>query len=256
MLDWLHNRRKPQAEWMDRPDVDPFELRNSLRFIRRINRFLGYTRSIVGHFDRLSRTWRRGERIDVIDIGTGSADIPLALLGWAGRRGIDLRIVAVDLHPVTVRAAAGAAGHPRLRVVQADAFELPFEPLSFDYALSAMFLHHLDGAEMVRLLKVMDGLARRGLVLADLLRHRRAYAWIRLLTLGCSPMIRHDAAASVAQALTRAEVLNLRSAAGVDYLRYHRHFGHRFVLAGQRTGVPSARVAAVLPVETEIGSTS
>src|ERR1051325_7188793 len=215
-FDWLHNRRQRAPEWMDQAGVNPHELQRALGFIRGVNSLLGYTRSIISHLQRFSRSWKPGERISIVDLATGSADIPCAILRWAGRHGYDIHITAVDRHPVTVRAASLAIhrlppdAHSRLHIVQADVFQLPFDDQSFDYALTAMFLHHLDEDGIVRVLRSMDRLARRGVIIADLLRHRRAYAWISLFTCFSSPMIRHDATTSVAQALTRPEVLHLR----------------------------------------------
>jgi SAM-dependent methyltransferase len=227
-------QRRRQPEWMDEPDADPSDLRRSLTFIRRINACLGYTRATLTHLQRFSRTWRKGQRIDLIDLATGSADIPRAILRWADRRGFDVHIVAVDRHTQTVRAAHDAAPpDPRLRIVQADVFDLPFEPRSFDYALTAMFLHHLDDPDVVRILQRMGSLARRGVIIADLLRHYRAYAWIHVFTAWANPMVRHDAKVSVAQAFRKNEVLGLRDRAGINFARYYRHFGHRFVLAGE-----------------------
>lgn len=123
---------------------------------------------------------------------------------------------------------------PGLQFVQADALHLPFADASFDYVLTAMFLHHLDDGAAAAVLREMGRVARRGVVAADLLRHRRAYAWITLLTLLSGPMVKHDARASVAQAFTKPEVLRLRDAAGLGFARYYRHFGHRFALAGER----------------------
>jgi SAM-dependent methyltransferase len=227
-------QRRREPEWMDEPDVDPALLRRSLGFIRRINTLLGYTRATLHHLDRFSRGWKPGERIRIIDLATGSADIPRAILRWADRRGFDVRIVGVDRHPVTAAAAGVQAADPRLRIVQADVFDLPFDPGSFDYALTAMFLHHLDDDAIVEVLRRMDALATRGILVADLLRHYRAYAWITLFTALANPMVRHDAKVSVAQALTKGEVLRLRDRAGIKYVRYYGHFGHRFVLAGQK----------------------
>ena len=228
--------RQRQAEWMDDPAADPGDLRRSLAYIRRINTLLGYTRASVGHLRRFSRNWRPGETIRILDVATGSADIPRAILRWADRKGFDLRIVAVDRHAVTASAAALATTDPRLQIVQADVFDLPFPPGSFDYALTAMFLHHLDEAQIVEVLRTMDRLATRGIVVADLLRHYRAYAWITLFTALANPMVRHDAKVSVAQALSRQEVLELRDQAAINYVRYDEHFGHRFVLAGEKDG--------------------
>jgi SAM-dependent methyltransferase len=228
--------RQRQAEWMDQSGADAGELRRALRFIRAINSVLGYTRATLNHLERFSRNWQRGQRIDIIDLATGSGDIPRAILRWADVRGFDVHIVGVDRHPVTAEAArnAGDLDASRFEVVQADVFDLPFASLSFDYALTSMFLHHLDDADAARLMRVMGGLARRGVIIADLLRNRRAYRWISLLTLLSSPMVRHDARVSVAQAFTRGEILALRDSAGLRFAKYHAHFAHRFVLAGEK----------------------
>lgn len=221
---------------MDEPGADPEQLRRSLGFIRRINRLLGYTRATLWHLERFSRSWAKGERIDIVDLATGSADIPRAILKWARRKGFDVHIVGVDRHRVTARAAEEGENDPRLRIVQADVFDLPFEAGSFDYALTAMFLHHLDGEQVVEVLRSMGRLARRGVIAADLLRHYRAYAWISLLSAFANPMVRHDAKASVGQAFRKSEVLRIRDQAGLNFARYYRHFGHRFVLVGERSG--------------------
>src|SRR4051794_26001598 len=238
MPDLTTRRREP--EWMDAPHADAGQLRRSLAFIRRINALLGYTRSTLAHLDRFSRGWKPGQTIRILDVATGSADIPLAILRWAGRRGFDVRFVGIDLHAATAREAAETAksdawaGPSRLRVVRGDALRLPFADGSFDYALTAMFLHHLEDADAARVLREMSRVASRGVIAADLLRHRRAYAWINLFTLFAGPMVRHDARASVAQAFTRPEVLRLRDRAGISFAEYFRHSGHRFALAGER----------------------
>jgi ubiquinone/menaquinone biosynthesis C-methylase UbiE len=225
--------RRRQPEWMDDPQADPAVLKQSLRFIRRVNWLLGYTRSTLHHLRLFSRRWRPGQRIEIVDLATGSADIPRAILRWADRRGFDLRIVGVERHPAA--AAQARAVDPRLQIVQADALAAPFADGAFDYAMTNMFLHHLDEPQVVALLRTMDRVARRGVIAADLLRHRRALAWIKLLTVLANPMVRHDAPISVAQAFTQAEILALRDRAGLSYARYYRHFGHRFVLAGEKS---------------------
>ena len=123
---------------------------------------------------------------------------------------------------------------PRLRIVQANVLDLPFETGEFDYALTAMFLHHLDDEDVVRVLATMGRVARRGVIAADLLRNARAYAWITAFTLLSNRMIRHDAHVSVQQAFTPEEIIAVRDRAGIGFAQYHQHFGHRFVLAGEK----------------------
>jgi ubiquinone/menaquinone biosynthesis C-methylase UbiE len=119
-----------------------------------------------------------------------------------------------------------------IKFVRADATRLPFGDRSFDYVLTSMFLHHLDEPVVVAVLKELDRVADRGVIVADLLRTAPAYRWICLFTLLANPMVQHDARVSVAGAFTQAELLSLRDAAGLRYLQPQRHFGHRLVLAG------------------------
>ena len=145
--------RQREPEWMDADDADPKQLRRSLSFIRAVNRMLGYTRATIAHLERFSRSWKPGETIRLIDFATGSADIPRAILRWADKRGFDIHIVAVDRHAETVRAARQYVSDPRLHVIQADVLNLPFDHAEFDYALTAMFLHHLSDDQVVRVLE-------------------------------------------------------------------------------------------------------
>ena len=221
---------------MDLPDADPVVLARSLSFIRKINRWLGYTRATLQHLDQMTRDQKPVQRIRILDVATGSGDIPRDILRWAGQRGLSVEIVAVDLHEKTLLAAQQFCEQSNVKLVRADATRLPFEDGSFDYVLTSMFLHHLDSPAAIAVLRELDRVAAHGVIIADLLRSPRAYFWITLFTLLANPMVRHDARVSVAGAFSEAELLSLRDEAGLDYLRPRRHFGHRLVLAGAKQG--------------------
>lgn len=233
MLSFLRTRQR-QPEWLDEPDADPQEIRSSLAYIRKVNEKLGYTRVMVEQFERFSQSWKPGETIRILDIGTGSADIPLAIAQWARAHQLDVRIVGIDIHALIARLAAAEAGNGRLFIVRGDALHLPFGDESFDYAITSMFLHHLDDSDVQRVLAEMGRVSRRGIIASDLLRLRRAYAFIWFFTLLSTPMVKHDARISVAQSFTREEILALRDRAGLGFADYRIHMGHRFVLAGEK----------------------
>lgn len=222
---------------MDAPDADPVHLAQSLRYLRRINALLGYTRTTLNYLEQFSRSWRREQTIRIVDFATGGADLPLAILKWADRRGWRVEVTGIDLHAQTARAARDASGDPRLTIVQADALKLPFADSSFDYATTSLFLHHLDTPDAVKVLAQMARVSRRGVIAGDLLRHYRAYAWIKLLTLFANPMVRHDAPVSVAQGYKFEEADAMRREAGLDFAAVYKHFGHRFVIAGEKPAI-------------------
>jgi ubiquinone/menaquinone biosynthesis C-methylase UbiE len=219
---------------MDAPDADPIELARSLVFIRRINALLGYSRATIHHLNKLSENWDRKNEMKILDVATGSGDIPRAILRWADRGGIRCRIIAIDLHHNTLETAISETRDPRLTFARADATQLPFENDSFEFVLTGMFLHHLEEPAAIKVLEEMDRVTRTGVIAADLLRSRRAYFWISLFTAFSNPMVKHDARVSVAGAFSEAELLSLRDQAGLSYLKPRRHFGHRLVLAGAK----------------------
>ncbi|MHC4080789.1 MAG: methyltransferase domain-containing protein [Planctomycetota bacterium] len=230
-------QRRRAPELMDDPDVDRKELERSLRFIRMVNRRLGGAGAPVRHLERWSTQWPAGETIRVIDIGTGSGDIPLAISRWAQRAGRRVHVTGVDLHATTLKLAREHVGEvPNIELVQADALELTdrFEAGAFDYAHAGMFLHHLDDIEVMTVLRIMYRLAGRGLIWNDLVRGTVELLLVRLLTLGRPAIVRHDGIASVAAGFTRREALDLARRVGLPDIVYRRHLFGRFTLTSTK----------------------
>ena len=209
---WLASRRLDTPEQMDAADVDAADLDEALRFIRRINHWLGYTRSTVRHLNHLTASFAKDRVLRVLDVATGSADVPVAIHAWARKRGRRVEVVGLDLHAETLRSAATNA--PTVPLVRGDALALPFADGAFDVAMTSMFLHHLPNELAADVLREMNRVASHGVIAADLVRDRRAYRWISLFTAFSKPMLKHDARVSVRQAFTLAEAEQLRQAAG------------------------------------------
>src|SRR5258707_5497915 len=120
-----------------------------------------YTRVVLDQLERFSARWDKATEISLLDIGTGSADIPLEILRWADRRGLKVRIVAIDLNSQILREAAAAVSEPRLILLRADALRLPFSDGAFDYTLTSMFLHHLDDVDARQALSGIGRVSKR-----------------------------------------------------------------------------------------------
>jgi hypothetical protein len=222
---------------MDDPDVHRGELDHSLGFIRMVNQRLGGSRACVRHLARWSAHWPAGQTIRVIDVGTGSGDIPLAITRWAEAAGRCVHVTGVDVHAATLQLAREHVGdHPHIELVRADARALMdrFEAGAFDYAHAGMFLHHLDNIEVMTVLRIMHRLTTRGIIWNDLVRGAVELGFVRLLTLGRPAMVRHDGIASVGNGFTRRETLDLARRVGLPDIAYRRHLFGRFTLTSTR----------------------
>jgi ubiquinone/menaquinone biosynthesis C-methylase UbiE len=229
------------AELMDEPGVDPAELTRSLRDLRAVNLWLGGRWVVLRHLGgMIARLGAPG--CTVLDAGTGSADLPLALARWGRARGIRVRVTATDFHPGTVEEARRhAAGDPDVRVEPADALALPYADGAFDFSLCSTALHHFSDADAVRVLRELDRVARRGVVVSDFRRSPGALVGVRLLAETVwrrHPVTRHDAPLSIRRAFTPAELRALAEEAGVREARIHTHLPFRVALVVDRTRAP------------------
>jgi len=225
---------------MDDPHASREDLAVALRYLRTINARLGGTTAALRQFERWAQDWpRNGAPVRILDVGTGSADIPLAIARWARAAGHRVHITAVDLHPVTcdlarayLREHGGNGGGADVDIVQGDALRLTdmFESGSFDYAHAGLFLHHLQDIEVMTVLRIMDRLAGRGVIWNDLVRVRFPRTMLAPFLIGAPAIVRHDAIVSVQAGFTKAEAIDLAQRAGWHKARWRRHLVHRFTL--------------------------
>ncbi len=202
------------VEIFDDPRADERELVASLRDIARINRAFGGARAAVRTLAGFWRDLPAGAVATLLDIGTGSGDIPRAAARVAGRRGLRLRLVGVELFRAAAREAARAGD---LAAVVADGGRLPFRTGAFDFVLCAKLLHHLPGEPGVSLLRELNRVARRAVVVADIRRSAVAAAgiWLASFPMRFHRVTRRDAVVSVLRGFTGAELAALCARADV-----------------------------------------
>ena len=219
-------------ELLDGPLEDDADLRGNLRDLARINRWLGGTSASQRALDRLLA--RRTVPHTVLDVGTGAADIPLALLARGSRTGRPLRVTGVDSRPEVLDAARAVdprlASTQDLELVVSDGRSLPWPDRSFDVVHASLVIHHLEPPDALAFLREAARVARLGVVVNDLVRARHhwlaARAVLPLMTR--NRFTRHDGPLSVRRAYTRMELrallagAALRPVAEVGALAGHR----------------------------------
>ncbi len=205
-------------ELLDGPLDDVPALVGNLRDLARVNRWLGGVRlSALG----LAALTPAGMPLTMVDVGTGSADIPVALIDRAHKAGQRFSVTAVEHRQGILDAALLArprlAHIPDLALRVADGRSLPFSDRSFDVAHCSLVLHHLEPPAAVELLREMARVARRGIVVNDLVRGRVAWlgAWLLSHLATTNRFTRKDAPLSVRRAYSVAELTALMAAAGL-----------------------------------------
>jgi ubiquinone/menaquinone biosynthesis C-methylase UbiE len=228
--------RSTEQEIMDIRELTPEETASVYTWIGRVNRFLGGTRVILKHLENFSKNWPEGQTIRILDVGTGSSDIPAEIIKWAARKKLCVHVTALDIdHRALVFGKSRNADIRSLSWVQASCEALPFPDKSFDYVLSSMFFHHLSPAMILKCLEAYDRLAKRGIIINDLYRSRLAYALFDLGTLAVpSPVFRHDGLLSIRRSFRKNDLKEMIQDSGLQYLAARRHFAFRVSLAGEK----------------------
>ena len=191
--------------------ASPTILVDDLRNLRAMNRFLGGCRVLLHGLKSFLRQ-EKMTHFSVLDVGTGSGDIPAAVARWSRKQGFETRIVALDSHKImTAVAAEYTRNFPEISIVRCDAGAPPFRRSSFDIVVASQFLHHFTEADIIALLRRWADVGRRAIVISDLVRHPAAYYGIDMLTRLSTrnPMTINDAPLSVRRALTIPEWRNL-----------------------------------------------
>jgi 2-polyprenyl-3-methyl-5-hydroxy-6-metoxy-1,4-benzoquinol methylase len=219
------------TELIDGPCAERSEMERTLKDLAWINRFLGGERVVVRALSGLVE--RPGRPVRILDVATGYADLPRAIVRWARRRGIEVKIEALDRNPQALElAVAASAGYPEIRFRQADALRLPYRDLAFDIALASLVLHHMEGPAVGRLLQELHRVASRGVVVNDLRRGRWPYlvTWLCLHLVSRNRLIHHDGPLSIRRGFLEGELRALAEGAGWNDPRVSRSAFFRLAL--------------------------
>ena len=198
---------------MDRPQPVSPVLVSDLQNLRALNRYFGSYR-LVRFF--LRRWIRRGDNLRILDLATGSGDIPRLVAEFARTVGAQVEIDAVDFQASTVEIARQwSADFPEIRYHWASIHDFGADK-AYDIVLFSLALHHFGSDEAVQLLRRCRDLARGHVLVADLRRGWFAKVGVDLLTalVFREPMTRNDARISAARAFSYRELDELARAAG------------------------------------------
>jgi ubiquinone/menaquinone biosynthesis C-methylase UbiE len=219
---WWSPPKGHRAELIDLPDTSWDDVLKGMRDIQRINQLLMTYPILLEAFARHAK-WPTDRPLRVLDVATGLADIPRALVEFARKRQLAIEVVGLDLNGrILAMAQETLVGYPEIRLVEGDALALPFEAGHFDWAFCHLALHHLPATGHERFFRELDRVIRPGggILVGDVERSYLNLALARpFLTLFTSKIAQFDGIVSIENALDAQELSGLLARSGVDYLR-------------------------------------
>jgi 2-polyprenyl-3-methyl-5-hydroxy-6-metoxy-1,4-benzoquinol methylase len=207
-------------EMMDRPQPVSAELERDLERLRQLNRWFGSHRLVLNFM----RRWIKPHtRTRIVDLATGSGDIPRLIANYARGIRAQVEIEALDRQSATLEIARKlSSSYPEISYREANILEWNSVE-AYDIALCTLALHHFSDEDAVRVLRQCHQLSRRFVLVSDLRGGVFLRTGVYLLTamIFREPMTRHDARLSAVRAFSFSEMRNLALRAGWE------HFGHK-----------------------------
>jgi SAM-dependent methyltransferase len=201
------------SELLDNPAADPSTVAESLRNIGRANRWFGGASAVRFGLRRALGGLPAGQRLVLLDLGTGLGDLPHMAARWGARRGLSIIPLGLELN----RVAAGLARDRGVATAVGCAGTPPLCDKSVDVVLVSQVAHHLSPDSVVRLFRTCDRLARRAVIVADLQRHALAASsfWFGGRLLGFDAVTLSDGVTSIRRGFSRSELLDVMEQAGI-----------------------------------------
>ncbi|MEO8496506.1 MAG: methyltransferase domain-containing protein [Planctomycetota bacterium] len=225
-------------EQMDDPELDRDEHARALRGLQRINRWTRNASLVWKYVSQVA--CEVGDRpLRVLDIATGAADIPIALLKMSESRGVKLEIDACDFSDQAIAVATEncAVAKVGVRLFHHDILrdELPER---YDVVMCSQFLHHLTNEDVALVLRKMKSAATKRVVAVDLERGLANWlqVWFATRVLSRSKVVHFDGPQSIRAAFTLAEFNSLVKQVGFASYELRRKWPCRFVLVGEIDG--------------------
>lgn len=228
----LTPKRIYEEEMLDAGQGTDEDVRRNLADLRRINKFLGGTKVVLRAVQSVIER-EDLKQVSLLDVGTGSADIPTAVAEWCNERGIESHIVALDISERNLRVARNRLGIARdVELIRADSLSLPFRERSFDFVSASLFMHHFEDEDVVRLLTSFGRVARSTVIINDLVRNLVPYYFTKLTgpLLATSFLTRNDGPVSVLRGFTADELKAFALRAGLTSYSVNRIFPYRLLM--------------------------
>jgi len=218
-------KRAVIPELLDTDSGTPAEIAASLCDLRRINRWFGGLATTQALIENVSAK-RELRSFSLLEVAAAASQVPEVVRTNLRKRSIDIDVTLLD------RAATHFAKSKNgTRAVVGDALALPFADASFDLVCSCLFVHHLLPQEVVQFVNESLRVSRVAVLINDLIRHPIHLALVQAgRPLYRSRLTRHDAPASVWQAYTMEEMLDLLKQTDASKTETSRHFLFRMGL--------------------------
>ncbi|MDR7128758.1 2-polyprenyl-3-methyl-5-hydroxy-6-metoxy-1,4-benzoquinol methylase [Algoriphagus sp. 4150] len=223
-------QRSEKKELMDNFNCSGEELKQTLRELKTINRWLGGNYVTTSGLAKIFKLYPQ-DFYTVADIGCGGGDMIRVMDSWAKNKKKEVNFTGIDANRNIIDlAAVRLADLPKVAWRVQNVFDAGFSQEKVDISTCTLFTHHFTDSELAELLKSLREKSRLGIVINDLHRHPLAYYSIKWLTriFSRSKMVQNDAPLSVLRSFSKADWERILKSAQIDRFEIRWNWAFRW----------------------------
>jgi 2-polyprenyl-3-methyl-5-hydroxy-6-metoxy-1,4-benzoquinol methylase len=225
-------RRKNPAQDFG-TDIPSGLLHKNLRELDFLNRITGgHAISLKGIKQLITD---RNKTYHIVDFGCGSGDALRAIADWARLNNYRVRLTGVDINVNAISyLKIHCSNYPEISGVTADYLDYLSSNESIDIVHCALFCHHLNDDELIRLLIYFRQHVKTGFIISDLRRHWLAYysAYFFTRLLNGTKLAKNDGPISVLRGFLPVELVRMLMIAGIRNYFIQKSWGFRILIIG------------------------
>ncbi len=168
--------RTDLEESMDDFSMDNDGLVTALNDIARINQLLGGNSVTLEGVKTLIKDLPKDKTVTIMDFGCGSGDMLRMLSKFGKENNLNFQLIGIDANEATIRHAEKCSEEfENITYLAEDIFLYDFSKYNIDIALITLTLHHFKDDEILKIMRVILNLVKKGIVVNDLQRSKLAY---------------------------------------------------------------------------------
>ncbi len=212
MIAFSNKYRSSQEEIMDDLDFHGDEMKNLLKDLKTVNKWLGGNNITIDGLQELLKNHSKNQAIVLLDVGCGDGEMLRKCSDFGRKNNYNFVCIGLDFNKNILKVAERESQkYPNITFEKVDVFSDKKLIPNCDIALCTLFLHHFSNEEIEIILNTFLTKTKIGLIINDLHRSKQAFNLFKIVSklFLKTKTASHDGLVSIARGFKKQELVDI-----------------------------------------------
>lgn len=231
MMTFSDKYRSNQVEIMDDLNFQGEEMKNLLKDLKTVNKWLGGNNITIDGLEKLLKNHPKNKSITLLDIGCGDGELLRKCSDFGNKNNFNFKCIGLDFNENIIAVARKQSNnYPNISFEKVDVFLNEESIPNCDIALCTLFLHHFSNEKIESLLNTSLKKVNIGLIINDLQRSKQAFNLFKIVSklFLKTKTAKHDGLVSIARGFKKSELESISKKIPNQQSAIHWHWAFRY----------------------------